>query len=97
MKLQANETLLDCNWVVKNGRVMADEVSMRIEWLIKSSLERLASDSSGWDTLYRDPQDGRFWECIYPHGETQGGGPPQLKVVSPEIAFKKYGVPDVSR
>ena len=96
MELQANETLLDGNWFVQNGRVVVDDVSKQIEWLIKSSLERLADDSSGWDTLYRDPQNGRFWECTYPHSEMHGGGPPRLKVISPEIAFKKYGVPNAS-
>lgn len=73
-------------------RSVADDACVRIDWLVKSRLERLAKDASGWETLYRDPQDGRFWEHTYPQGHMHGGGPPQLKVVSSDVAISKYGV-----
>jgi hypothetical protein len=46
--------------------------------------------SGGWDVLYRDPRDGRFWELTYPHGDVQGGGPPRLHLLSVEELRGKY-------
>ena len=92
MDLRPNETMLTGGWLAEGGRVVADDICRRIEWLIESRLERLAADASGWDTLYRDPRDGRLWERTYPQGEMHGGGPPQLSVVSPEDAATKYRV-----
>ena len=92
MELGPQETELTGNWLVEGGSVVADDVCRRIEWLLQSRLERLAADSSGWETLYRDPRDGRLWEHTYPQGEMHGGGPPQLRVVSPEVASVKYRI-----
>jgi hypothetical protein len=91
MELQPDEIVLTGNWLVEGGRVVADDVCRRIEWLVESQLERLGTDS-GWDTLYRDPRDGRLWEHIYPQSYMHGGGPPQLKVISAESAAAKYRV-----
>jgi hypothetical protein len=68
--------------------VVADEVCQRIERITRTCLECLASDSSGWDTSYREPCDGRLWGHTYPQSERHGGDTPQLKVVSPEAAAK---------
>ena len=92
MDLGPGETVLTGDWLPEGGRVVADDVCRRIEWLVESRLERLAADASGRDTLYRDPRDGRLWERTYPRGEMHGGGPPQLSVVSPEAAAAKYRV-----
>jgi immunity protein 27 of polymorphic toxin system len=48
----------------------------------KLSGERLTlvrTDQSGWITLYRDKETGRFWELDYPNSEMHGGGPPRLR------------------
>ncbi len=92
MELQPDEMVLSGRWLVEDGRVVADDVCRRIKWLMESWLERLATDSTGWDTLYRDPRDGRLWEHMYPQSEMHGGGPPQLSVISPEVAAAKYRV-----
>jgi len=42
-------------------------------------------------TLYRDPDDGRYWERTYPQSELHGGGPPELRVLATEDARQKYG------
>ena len=92
MELQPDEMVLTGKWLVEGSSVVADHVCQRIELLVKSRLEHLATEHSGWDTLYRDPVDGRLWETTYPQGEMHGGGPPQLSVVSPETAAAKYHV-----
>ena len=92
-KLQLNEQILTGRWLVEDGRARGDDVFERIEWLIAHHLRKIANSpqSGAWETLYRDPDDGRFWERTYPQSEMQGGGPPQLKCVSAQEASKKYG------
>ncbi len=70
--------------------MVADDVCRRIDWLIESRLDRLAI--TGWETLYQDIRDSRLWERTYPQSEMHGGGPPQLSVISSEVALKKYGI-----
>ena len=45
-----------------------------------------------WETLFRDPDDGRYWERVYPQGDLHGGGPPQLQVIDEAEAKRKYGI-----
>lgn len=92
MKIIApNETDLTGKWVVTNKSIVGDETCQRISDLVNGYLIKLGHDQSGWDTLYRDPSDGRFWELIYPQSELQGGGPPQLRNLPVDEAKNKYG------
>ena len=91
MTISHTETLLVGNWRSENGQFVADEICERINRLITVHLQKIASDPSGWESLYRDPNDGRYWELTYPQSEFQGGGPPQLKAMSSEEARQKYG------
>ena len=93
MKLQPDETLLIGNWITENGKARADAVCERIAWLIANHLKKVSDhpQSGAWETLYRDPADGRLWERTYPQGEMQGGGPPQLGWLPKESATQKYG------
>jgi hypothetical protein len=93
-ELSPSETLLVGAWLSKNGHIIEDPVSLRIRWLILSSLRRNATDATGWDTLYEDPRDGRLWELIYPQSEMHGGGPPLLRVVTEAEARLKYAYGD---
>ena len=68
-----------------------DENAQRIHWLIENRLELLATDPSGWESLYRDSRDGRLWERTYPHSERHGGGPALLHMLSRDHAVSKYG------
>jgi hypothetical protein len=68
----------------------ADAVCDRIAVLLEKYLEKVAT--TGWDTLYRDPQDGRYWEVLYLHGEMHGGGPPSLVQVAKDSVREKYGL-----
>ena len=63
---------------------------LRIETLVEQILQKVDVDDSGWDTLFRDSEDGRYWELTYPHSSWDGGGPPRLTYLSPEEARAKY-------
>jgi hypothetical protein len=92
MKLIAShETELTGNWFSDHGTIVADETCQRIAQLTKEYLVELCHDPSGWDILYRDPNDCRFWELIYPQSELQSGGPPKLRWLSEEKVKSKYG------
>ena len=92
VKLQANETVLIGEWQSVGDRVVGNEACERIHLLTSQYLERVATDASGWDKLYRDPEDGRYWELTYPQSEMHGGGPPRLTCLSREEAQTKYRV-----
>jgi hypothetical protein len=90
-ELAPEEVDLRGEWLVQKDRsVVADATEKRIEWLTTQKLERIANDWSGWETLFRDPQDGRLWELTYPHSEMHGGGPRRLHVLSRNEAAAKY-------
>ena len=91
MNIADSETLLTGQWVSREGHVVGDETCQRIDKLISTHLKELGRDSSGWEALYRDPDDGRLWELTYPQGHLQGGGPPQLRCLALDEAKKKYG------
>jgi len=70
---------------------VADDVARRITRLVESHLLELATSPSGWETLFRDPADGRLWELTWPQSTLPGGGPPRLTHVTAEAARLKYG------
>ena len=79
IKIAPSETALIGRWLPSNqGGSVADDTCRRIEVLVCGQLKELGRDPSGWDALYRDPEDGRLWELIYPNNELSGGGPPEL-------------------
>jgi hypothetical protein len=43
-----------------------------------------------WTILYRDPSNGGLWEVFYPHGEMHGGGPRDLRSITPAQAANDY-------
>ena len=69
-----------------------DEVDRRIFWLVRHRLHPRAAVNGGWDQLYLDPRDGRYWELTFPQGTLYGGGPRQLTMLSAQEAASKYGV-----
>ncbi len=92
MNIDPAETVLTGRWIPNNqGGSIADETCRRIDRLIHTHLKELGRDTSGWDVLYRDPDDRRLWELIYPHSELHGGGPPQLRYLTVDEARRKYG------
>lgn len=91
MKLQPAETLLTGKWSSRDERSVADDTCLRIGELVRLHLRRLGHDARGWETLYRDPEDGRLWELTYPESHLHGGGPPQLRCLTFTEARAKFG------
>lgn len=91
MRIQPNETEIRGAWAVVKGRVEADSNCRRINELISHHLREVASDASGWDSLYVDPSDNRFWELTYPESASHGGGPPHLRHLLRSEVRKKFG------
>ena len=91
MRIRADEIQLTGKWLLREGSSVADEICQRIGELTTSYLNELGRDASGWDVLYRDPDDGRLWELTYPQSELHGGGPPQLRCLALDEAKIKYG------
>jgi len=92
MKLHSSEIELVGTWVDADGRVRCDATCERILWLTQNHLRKVAASKQvgDWETLFQDPDDGRFWERTFPQSEMQGGGPPRLRVLTPEEAHAKY-------
>jgi len=72
----------------------SDDVDRRIFWLVRHSLRACAMANGGWDQLYVDPRDGRYWELTFPHGSLHGGGPRRLSYLPPAAARAKYSLTD---
>ena len=93
MTIRVEETEIRGRWTTDAGKVEADQTCRRIEQLVAGYLREVGRDASGWDVLYSDPSDGRYWELIYPESHLHGGGPPTLRNLTEEEARKKYRVP----
>ena len=74
--LQPYETELVGDWIVEGTNVRGDEACSRIEWLISEVLEKIAisKEWGTWETLFRDPEDGRYWERTYPKVKCRESG-----------------------
>jgi hypothetical protein len=90
MKLKPSEVKLTGQLRMEDGHLVNDPLSDRIRELARDYLQLIGRDESGWDTLYRDPLDGRLWELIYPESGLQGGGPPELRHLTDDEARAKY-------
>jgi hypothetical protein len=92
--LGPDEAELTGVWRFQAGRITADATCERIHWLIEHVLRKVA-DSPGpgaWETLFQDPNDGRYWERVYPQSEMHGGGPPRVKALAVDEAQRRYGI-----
>lgn len=90
--LKPNEEDLTGKWIEVDGNVEGDATTKRIRWLTSGILEKIAisKEDGAWETLFRDGNDGRYWERTYPQSGLHGGGPPRLWHISEEEARKKY-------
>jgi hypothetical protein len=90
MQIRPEETELRGAWESIGGTIRVDVAAARIKELTDTHLTKIAVTESGWETLYRDPTDLRFWELTYPHSEMHGGGPPMLRCITAKEAHAKY-------
>lgn len=90
--LKSDEFKLQGKWITSNDKVIDDEISIRIKFLKNNYLIKLATSYDGWDTLFQDSNDKRFWELIFEKSELHGGGPPSLIVISKVDIEKKYNL-----
>lgn len=90
--LSPNESVLIGEIFFHDGKITHNEAVDRIRFLTQQVLEKIASSSDGWELLYIDPSDKRYWELSYQHGELQGGGVPKLTFISKEDVLKKYNL-----
>lgn len=83
-KLEADEVELIGARIVGEKMETDAKACERIDWLLNNVLKifGFSEESGGWDKLYRDPADGRFWLVTYPFSEMHGGGPPTLTNLS---------------
>ena len=93
MVIRPDEAEIRGAWAIRGGQAEADEACLRIEQLLQHLLREAGRDPSGWDVLYVDPTDGRYWELIYPQSHLHGGGPPALRSLSESEARKRYAIP----
>jgi hypothetical protein len=93
LTIRPDETEIRGAWTYQGGRAEADQTCRRIEELIQHPLREVGRDPSGWDVLFLDPSDNRYWELTYPESHLHGGGPPVLRHISQAEARRKYGIP----
>ncbi len=90
--LRANETELVGAWVETHEGVVGDETCIRVNVLLRDTLQHVADhpEYGAWQSLYRDPGDGRYWERTCPHGDRHGGGPPVIRCIEEREARGAY-------
>ena len=89
--LEPHERQLSGRWNAEVANGVGDVVDARIFWLVTERLTPTARSFDGWDAVFFDSRDGRFWELTFPHGSLFAGGPRQLTLVSPDVVAEKYG------
>jgi hypothetical protein len=90
--LKNNETILIGSWLRDKNKVVTDDVCKRIDWLKNHYLKKITTNENGWEILYQDPNDKRYWILTYPNGDWHGGGPPTLQTLSQKEAQTKFKI-----
>ena len=90
--IDPSETAIVGSWISDQGEVRGDRNCLRIEELTSEYLVKLAVSPvwGEWETLFRDPVDGRYWERVFPQSDMHGGGPPSLLWLDSSVAVEKY-------
>ena len=92
-ELGPEERRLVGGWSEHAGVRTLDQVDRRIFWLVTRRLIARGQAHHGWEQLYQDPRDGRYWELTFPEGSLHGGGPRRLACIDEEHAREKYRLP----
>lgn len=94
MQLRSSETELVGSWTQAKDNIVKDQTCNRIEFLTTTCLDLVGTSPDGWDKLYIDRGDGRYWELIFPNSDAHGGGPPTLRNLSIFQVREKYELGD---
>lgn len=92
-KLQAHEVKLQATLKHNGFEMENDTIGERMQFLISNYLIEIATDSSGWFKLFRDPANNRYWELSYSESGLQGDGAALLVCISEHDAKAKYSFP----
>ncbi len=68
----------------------------RISCLTSDYLVKICTDESGWETLFKDPNDKRLWLHTYPQSSSHAAGPPKLHVIDIDSAKVLFDRADIS-
>lgn len=90
MKLKSHETKLIGKIRLTNGKITDDETVIRINELTKNYLTKIVTNNTTWETLYQDPDDGRYWVLVYPQSYLHGGVAPTLVNINKASAILKF-------
>ena len=90
MNLRKDENKLIGKHVFLNGKVVADKMAQRLDYLKNNVMLVVAYSDDGWSTLLRDPNDGRLWELVYDDSGFHGAGAPSLIHLTLDNAKNKY-------
>ncbi|WP_299775903.1 Imm27 family immunity protein [uncultured Pseudoteredinibacter sp.] len=63
-----------------------------IDKFLNKYCDKVATDESGWEILYRAKSTQEYWVKTYPNSEQHGGGKPVVVNISKEAAEAKFGV-----
>lgn len=92
MEIKKDEIEIVGKWLLKDNKVIEDENSKRIHFLIDEYFQKVSESESGWEILYQDPNDKRYWELKYLNSDLHGGGPPSLFHLPQRAAIEKYNL-----
>ncbi len=67
--------------VMKANESFSDN-DLRIKFLKENFLEKIMTSEDGWETLWQDPKDRRFWKETRVFSDMHGGGYPFLHNIS---------------
>lgn len=79
----------------KGGQVKPNANSLRIAELRCNLLQEIAASAEHYSVLYRDPNDGRYWELVSQNPEGHGGGTKSLVFISDNEAKVKYQLEEI--
>jgi len=65
----------------------------KVREFLEANCIEVATDESGWETLYQDKSSKEFWVRTFPDSHLHGGGLPLLTLISEPEAQKRFKLP----
>ena len=78
-------------WRALNVRTRMKQIKgNRVKEYLEANCVELATDDSGWETLYQDKSTKELWVRTFPDSHLHGGGQPLLTLLSKLEAKAKF-------